>query len=644
MTALPKLMTVRDKPAVETTPPPVGHPGVVLANVASPTSPTVHIPGLENPRLLVAARRLLTEAVQSGILPVADVRRFLTAVGDRLPQMNNSERTCDALLHHGFITQYQRTRLVSGQTFGLMLGNYRILDRIGGGTVSAVFLAEHTVLKRQVAVKVLAADESVRPEIRERFLDEARMLAGMNHPNVVLAFDAGILEHPTDPNASLWYLVLELVLGGDIEQNLYESGPVTIPLACEWARQIAEGLRAAHDAGLTHRDLKPSNLLLTESRHVKLTDFGLAREWGSTRTPTRCELGTLGFSAPEQIDDPNFAGPASDIYALGVTLFWFLTGKLPHRTDCPPSQQMKEILTVPPTRLKSLLSHTPQELDDYVARMLSRNPAARPTAAEAARAFVALADVSPHPEVSGKLLRPEESLDEDALRFAVQALEQTTVALRYDALNAQSAVLTALATAISTRAAEPAGHLKRMTRYVRSIALHLGKLPAWAIYGDPDTVDELARVAAIHDLGWLALPATLPADADQRTQSEDHEYRSHPMLGLKLLDSIAEGHGEALPFLRVARAVIRNHHERWQGGGFPDGLVGADIPRPARLVAIADYYDTLRCDTPEKSGYSHLDAVDAIRAEAGKRFDPDVVETFRRWSREWETIFDTIPD
>jgi len=281
--------------------------------------------------------------------------------------------------------------VLSGSTFGLALGSYRVLDRINGGSVGVVFLGEHVLLRRRVAIKVLPVDDGVRPDVRERFHAEMRVLASLDHPNVVAAYDAGVLPAPAPGQPALHYLVLELVTGGDLEQYVYEHGRRPVAQACDWGRQAAAGLQAAHDRHLIHRDLKPSNLLLTRHGEVKLVDFGLARQLASTLTQHHALLGSVEFMAPEQSVDPTAVGPAADVYGLGATLFWVLTGQLPFAPGRNVLETLTAIQTGRPRRLRDFRPDVPEQVDELFARMLARNPADRPDAVEVMRGLARFA-------------------------------------------------------------------------------------------------------------------------------------------------------------------------------------------------------------------------------------------------------------
>src|SRR5262249_46435879 len=199
-----------------------------------------------------------------------------------------------------------------------------------------------------------------------------------NHPNIVQAFDAGDVPAPGPNMPSLTYLVMELVPGGDLESYVEHNGPLSVSQACDWVRQAAQGLQAAHDLHVVHRDIKPSNLLLDGRGHVKLVDFGLVRQFCSQLTDPRALLGSVEFMAPEQSFDPSAVGPEADIYGLGSTLFWLLSGEAPYPFMRNIGTALRALQREPPRRLRDLRPDAPPELDELIARMLSRDPGQRP--------------------------------------------------------------------------------------------------------------------------------------------------------------------------------------------------------------------------------------------------------------------------
>ncbi len=606
--ALPPLRTVGREPVPSDTPRPV-------AVAAAPCGPA-----LGAARISPDVRGFLTELVNAGLLAPAAVTDLFTRLGDRLTQLTTRERAADALVSHNLLTRYQAERARGGLTHGLVLGSYRLLERISGGTVGIVFLGEHAVLKRRVAVKVLPADDTVSPATIARFQAEVRLLAGFTHPHVVTAFDAGLLPAAGGGQADLHYLVLELVTGGDLEQHIYTAGVQPPAVAAEWGRQIASGLHAAHTAGLVHRDLKPSNILLTDGLLAKITDFGLAREPSSTVTRHGSLLGTLEFMAPEQLADAPTCGPAADVYALGATLFWVLTGQLPLDYGRSIAGAMTAIRTGFVRHLRQADPKQPPELDALLNKMLARNPADRPTASQVVQALAPLA--------VGSVLLADGTADPgaeaDRLRAAVAQLEQTVKAKAAEADSVRAGLTAALAAAAAARPGEPPGHQQRVAAYARLLGGALAGKPGWDMLKEPKYLDDLCRAAAAHDLGLVAA-------ADD----------AHPRAGADVLFAVAQACGAALPGLRLLRAVVRNHHERWDGTGFPDRLAGTDIPPAARLVAVAVAYDDHRRTDP---GRTHLEATALVRGGSGTAHDPQVADVFLKLSDEFERLYAVIPD
>src|SRR5260370_13773275 len=320
--------------------------------------------------LAPAVREFLSRLVEHQILNSDSVVQFLEQMGEAIDQHTEAESLGNALVEAGLLTRYQFDRILAGTMHGLILGNHRVLDRLGAGAMGVVFLAEHMLLKRQVAVQVLPMDDACPTALWERFCSEMRVLATLHHPNVVMAFDAGQVPVAGAKMPTLLYLAMELVPGGDLEQYVQDHGPVEVAQACEWIRQAASGLQEAHDHHLIHRDIKPSNLLLSAQKQVKVTDFGLVRQFSSRLTSHHNLLGTLDYMAPEQSCDPSLVDGRPHIYGLGATLFALLTGALPY----PPARSLREALRFmqsgTPRHVKSLRPDAPAELDALIHRML----------------------------------------------------------------------------------------------------------------------------------------------------------------------------------------------------------------------------------------------------------------------------------
>jgi serine/threonine-protein kinase len=246
----------------------------------------------------------------------------------------------------------------------LIAGRYRLLEPLGRGAMSSVWLAQDEELERRVAVKMLAPSAD-----RARFEREARAAAALSHPNICALYDYGDADGRP-------YMVLEYLPNGSLEERL-KDGPLPDAEALRIATEMAAGLAHAHERGLVHRDLKPANVLFDAEDRAKIADFGIARMGGSgTLTEAGTVLGTASYISPEQASGRP-AGPASDVYSFGVILFRMLTGRLPfvstnamelvrmHRDDPPPS--VAEFRGDAPARLESL-----------AAAALAKDPAERP--------------------------------------------------------------------------------------------------------------------------------------------------------------------------------------------------------------------------------------------------------------------------
>jgi hypothetical protein len=221
------------------------------------------------------------------------------------------------------------------------IGDYAIRELIGSGGMGQVFLAEHTRMQRLVAVKMLPVDRMKDEVAVSRFYDEVRAASRLMHPNIVTAFDAGELDE-------VHYLAMEYVDGQTLTKLVAQKGPLPVSEAAAVIRQAALGLLHAHRAGIVHRDVKPGNVMKGADGTIKILDLGLARinsaslldeadaaasKQDSKRRSKGRLVGTLPFMAPEQLDNPDVADPRSDIYSLGATLFFLLTGSSPFTGD-----------------------------------------------------------------------------------------------------------------------------------------------------------------------------------------------------------------------------------------------------------------------------------------------------------------------
>jgi response regulator RpfG family c-di-GMP phosphodiesterase len=319
-----------------------------------------------------SATEFLRYLVDSRLVPPTEVEAFLAEHPGL--EAGETEALVDALVDQGLINHYQARRLAAGQTFGLVLGNYRVVDRIGAGGMGVVYKAEHIHMKRVVALKVLVTQEERDSVFLQRFSSEMQAMAVLRHPNIVLAFDAGEVNVPQESSKVLRYLVMEYVAGQDLEQYVGDHGPLPFATACDVIRQAASGLRHAYEHGLVHRDIKPSNLLLTSQEQVKILDFGLARLCSRRHTEAHSMLGTVDYMAPEQARDARSADIRADIYGLGGTLYWLLSGQKPFPGDRSPIEELIARQKESPRPIREHRPDIPIELEAIIYQMMANDP------------------------------------------------------------------------------------------------------------------------------------------------------------------------------------------------------------------------------------------------------------------------------
>jgi serine/threonine protein kinase/WD40 repeat protein len=290
----------------------------------------------------------------------------------------------DGLFRAGRITQFQAQTLYAGRGETLLLGDYVLLEPIGAGGMGQVFKARHRRMKREVALKILPPAVQQSPDFIARFQREVEAAARLTHPNVVTAYDAG-------ESRGVHYLVTEYVAGSDLASVVRQQGPVPAEAAVELLQQIAAGLDYAHRQGVIHRDIKPNNILVSRDGVVKVADLGLARLLTSSEQPaavaapgltnTGAVMGTIDYMAPEQAEDTHRADERSDIYSLGCTLFFLLTGQPPfpggtvvqkilaHREQAPPRLAVPATPADAPANSQLLAA-----LDGLLQRLLAKRP------------------------------------------------------------------------------------------------------------------------------------------------------------------------------------------------------------------------------------------------------------------------------
>jgi serine/threonine protein kinase len=297
---------------------------------------------------------------------------------DALPAVGVSEeRIAAQLVDMELLTAYQCQQLKAGRT-KLNLGPYLITDWLGQGGMGQVFVAVHQMMHRQVAIKVLPKSKST-PDAIASFTREIQTQAKLDHRNLVRAYDAG-------HDGNVYFLVTEYVPGTDLRRLVRSQGRLTIGQGAAVIRQAALGLSYAHEQGLVHRDVKPGNLLVTPEGLVKVSDLGLAGFLHEGVNDPRAGkiVGTADYLAPEKITKPHWVSAVSDIYSLGCTLYYAITGKVPFPGGSTREKARRHCEETPwhPRQFN------PEVTDDFVdliADMMEKDPARRiQTAAEVA--------------------------------------------------------------------------------------------------------------------------------------------------------------------------------------------------------------------------------------------------------------------
>ncbi len=229
-------------------------------------------------------------------------------------------------------------------------------------------------MRRLTAIKVLPLHPSTDERLMRRFLTEMRTIAQLKHPNIIEALDDGYLGGAITGEPAVHFFVMEYVPGHDLEELIAQKGPMRPEHACNFAYQIASALAEAYQHNVVHRDIKPSNIRVTADQQAKLLDFGLVRRLHHRITDHGTVLGTLDYIAPEQARDASNVDIRADIYGLGGTLFWCLTGRRPFDGECSLAVSLVRRMNQKPPSLRTANPTLPADLDALIARMMARNP------------------------------------------------------------------------------------------------------------------------------------------------------------------------------------------------------------------------------------------------------------------------------
>ncbi len=320
--------------------------------------------------------KLLELIKRSGLIENEQFDSFIEQVtarhGGTLP--DNPRELAQLFVDAGLLTSWQTDKLVAGKYKGFRLGKYKLLGEVGKGGMSHVYLAEHMLMRRRVAIKVLPRQRVKDASYLDRFRLEARAVARLDDPHIVRAYDI-------DNDGDTHYIVMEYVEGRDLHRLVNDIGPIDPEKAADYMAQAATGLAHAHEKQMVHRDIKPANLLLDKTGVVKLLDLGLAKltedDFSSlTLANEENVLGTADYLAPEQALNSHEADHRSDIYSLGCTLYFLLVGRPPFPEGTISERLLKHQVETP-RPIEEVRPDVPMSLIEICQKMMSKKPILR---------------------------------------------------------------------------------------------------------------------------------------------------------------------------------------------------------------------------------------------------------------------------
>jgi WD40 repeat protein len=313
---------------------------------------------------------------KSGILEKQALDAYVHQMREQAAVPGSPAKLARRMVKDGLLTNLQAELFLQGKWRKFLIsGKYVLLERLGSGGMGTVFLCQHKVMRRKVAIKVLPAKLAQDKSIVDRFHREARAAAQLDHPNIVRA-------HDIDQDADMHFLVMEYVNGNNLEQIVQRRGPMDALRATHYIYQTALGLQHAHEAGLVHRDIKPGNLLLDRTGTVKILDMGLARFFNEDQDnltrqhDSQCVLGTADYLAPEQAIDSHGVDIRADIYSLGVTFYFLLTGKSPFQEGTLAQKLLWHQMRAP-RPVREIRPELSAELAGIIDQMMAKAPADR---------------------------------------------------------------------------------------------------------------------------------------------------------------------------------------------------------------------------------------------------------------------------
>jgi len=495
----------------------------------------------------------LIDLVQkSGVVEPTRLTAYLQQLRDESALPADPSELAEQMVRDGILTTFQAEQFRLGKWKRFAIGKYRVLERLGAGGMGQVFLCEHKLMRRLVAVKVLPTARAEEQDSLERFYREARAVAALDHPNLVRAFDI-------DQDEALHFLVLEFVDGANLQDIVRKSGPLDPTRACHYVYQASLGLQYAFEvAGVVHRDIKPSNILVDRTGLVKILDMGLARFFHDeqdmlTRNSEESVLGTADYLAPEQATDSHKVDIRGDIYSLGATFYFLLTGQPPF-PDGSVAQKLIWHQTRQPKPVRLLRPGIPEAVAAIQERMMAKDAGARyQTPADLALALASFVQTPILPPTDAELPQPCPAV------AALGGPAATSSSSRIGGVLPQPAGLGLAGSTVVLRASTTPTAAVALMAPAPPISPTRGK-PATS---NPQPVSEPMR------------PASVAAGAQPARAKENN-----PFAGLV-------GSGDHSPFLATARQVYATASSRASSLSLPKRILSADLPRNIWLMWIA---------------------------------------------------------
>ena len=466
---------------------------------------------------VVSRAEFLESLAESGLMDPAD------ALPVTVPLTADGAEIAWVLVASGKLSQYQADAVVARRFKDLRVGNYDVLDRLGAGGMGTVFKARHRRMKRVVALKVLSKEVAASELFVSRFQREVETIARLTHPNIVMAFDADECE--AGP-----FLVMEFVNGRDLTAEVAINGPLPVADAADRILQAARGLDYAHRQGIIHRDIKPGNLLRDADGTVKVADLGLARisktEGQTSLTQAGSVFGTIDYMSPEQALDSAGVDARADVYSLGCTLYYLLTGRALYQGGSLMGVMLKHRDSPVPS-LRAARPDVPPELDAILARMVAKRPDDRQ--ATMAEVIQQLEQVRPKLPSGGAVLAggvgavpasdaPDRTVALDS-PLAATSQDAFSVDLPPGGSAVQSGLTPLSVASLTVVVAEPS---RTQAGIVRNYLKQMGIEAAHSTGSGRDAIDTVKRVGArvlisslhLSDMTGIQLAVALRADSE----------------------------------------------------------------------------------------------------------------------------------